>query len=198
MKIAHCLCISSGIVIFMPRKYGVMIDFDGVLIDMAPFAYELDEEQPRRWHRFFAHTDEATPLMTGLELIERLSALGWSYAVSTTRPAWTLGTVRRWIDTQLPVPPVAAYARRTPAQRPLACKAEHYWRTRRSSRYSPAVCTLFIDDELAVVEGLADIDIPAIHIGDIAVHNERDLLACLKYSRKLLYEDEQRRRNKTG
>lgn len=181
----------------MPRKYSVMVDFDGVFIDMAPFAHELDDAQPRRWHRFFAHTAEATPLVSGLQLVEQLSAVGWSYAVSTTRPAWSLGAVRRWIDTQLPVPPVAAYARRTPAQQALACKAEHYWRTRRSSRHSPAVCTLFIDDELAVIDGLANLDIPAIHIGDIALHNERDLLICLKYSRKKLFEAEQQRRVKT-
>lgn len=74
--------------LIVKRKYGLLLDFDGLLIDMEPFAHELEDGQPRRWNRFFAHTADAAPVPTGLQLVERLSTLGWFYSVSTTRPRW--------------------------------------------------------------------------------------------------------------
>jgi len=64
-----------------------MVDFDGLLCDMQPFTGELQTGGRDRWSRFFAHTPHAEPVVAGVELLARVDALGWRYAVSTTRPA---------------------------------------------------------------------------------------------------------------
>lgn len=40
-------------------QYQVLLELDGCLIDMAPFAAELDDGKPDRWCRFFSYTDHA-------------------------------------------------------------------------------------------------------------------------------------------
>jgi hypothetical protein len=169
------------------RKYAVMVDFDGLLIDMSPYAHELDDPQPRKWHRFLAHTPTAPPIGTGIALLEQLAALGWPYSVSTTRPDWALDGVRSWLADHAPAPPLAAYARLSPTVDPVACKRAHYF----SSRYhrdSPAICTLFVDDELPVVQELSAAAVPAIHISELATLTERDILTLLRRSRRDLYQ----------
>lgn len=169
----------------------MLLDFDGLLIDMEPFAHELEDGQPRRWNRFFAHTADAAPVPTGLQLVERLSTLGWFYSVSTTRPRWNHTAVRRWLDAHMPVQPKAVHARVNFLE-PAACKADHYRRSCGLEHPNRDVCTLFVDDEFKVVEELEQLGVPALHISDLTL-TERDLLASLQYSKKKLLEDEQRR-----
>lgn len=164
-----------------------MVDFDGLLIDMASYVHELDAPQPRKWHRFLAHTPAAPPIDTGIVLLEQLAALGWPYIVSTTRPDWALDGVRNWLADHAPEPPLAAYARLSPAVKPIACKRAHYF-SARYHRDSPAICTLFVDDELTVVQELSAAAVPAVHISELATLGERDMLTALRRSRRDVYQ----------
>lgn len=185
----HLIARNVGYDYLVKRMYGLLLDFDGLLIDMAPFAHELEDGEPRRWHRFLAHTTEAAPVPTGLQLVEQLSALGWFYSVSTTRPRWNHPAVRRWLDTHMPTQPRAVHAR-VNFQEPAACKAEHYRRSCGLKHPNKAVCTLFVDDEFKIVDELEQLGVPALHISDLTLP-ERDLLVSLQYSKKQFLQHEQ-------
>lgn len=185
------IALISGYYYVVNRKYGLLLDFDGLLIDMEPFAYELEDGQPLRWRRFLAHTAQAATVPTGLQLVEHLTALGWFYSVSTTRPRWNHAHVRRWLNVHMPAQPRAVHAR-VNFKEPALCKAEHYRRSCGLEHPNKAVCTLFVDDEFRVVDELEQLGIPALHISDLILP-ERELLVSLQYSKKKLLENEQRR-----
>ncbi|CAM5673656.1 hypothetical protein MAUB1S_11898 [Mycolicibacterium aubagnense] len=175
-----------GIVGNVTRRYAVMVDFDGLLIDMSSYEHELDDPQPRKWRRFLAHTPTAPPMATGITLLEQLAGLGWPYSVSTTRPGWALDGVQNWLAHHAPEAPQATYARLSPTVDPVTCKRTHYF-SARYHRDSPAICTLFVDDELPVVHELAAATVPAMHISEFATLTERDILTMLRRSRRALY-----------
>ncbi|MGO9159075.1 hypothetical protein [Mycobacterium sp.] len=72
-----------------PRyDHQILVDFDGLLCDMSPFADELHTSERNRWARFFGHTVKASPIPEGVELVAALGRLGRRYSISTTRPRW--------------------------------------------------------------------------------------------------------------
>ncbi len=165
--------------------YQVLIDFDGVLIDMAPFAYEL-EGKPKRWGRFFGHTREAKPVPEGAELVAALGRIGWRYSISTTRPefgprgmqckrhvrAWCNANLSEWL-------PAGIYVRKDGAGAPVEVKCGHFVKTANPKTSCPAV--LFVDDEPEVVDALDAAGIPALHIEDLAGLTDADLDSTLRY-----------------
>jgi hypothetical protein len=84
-----------------------------------------------------------------------------------------------------PATPQATYGRLSSTVEPIACKRAHYFRAR-YHRDSPAICTLFVDDELPAVRQLIEVAVPAMHISEFATLGERDALTLLRRSRRAL------------
>jgi hypothetical protein len=165
------------------RRYVALLDFDGLLCDMEPFAYELaDRDAPGRWGRFFGHTREAAPIQAGVELVAALRRVGWRYAVSSTRPSWSRSVVRRWVRENMPAGAGWVYVYRTGGVSAAECKRQQYVEAM-VSRSAP-VCGLFVDDELAVVDELVDFGVPAVHIDELAGLSDVQLRGLLEYSVK--------------
>ena len=107
-------------------RFQVLLDFDGLLIDMEPFALELGTSGRDRWSRFLAHTAEAAPIVEGVELVAALRRIRWRYSISTTRPAAVRAvqptppktfvdhrpSIRSWTRTHLPLQPTNIFLRR--------------------------------------------------------------------------------------
>ena len=170
-------------------RCAVMFDFDGTLCDMSPFVDELADDAPDRWGRFFAHTPESAPVEAGMELLNRVSALGWRYSVSTTRTPRSRALVLQWLAAHRPVSrrkPVMVLTRKEgraglgPA---IGHKARHGLR-RYDRGGQPLATALFVDDELDVVDALVDLEVPAIHLEEIAGLSDADLVELLDYSRR--------------
>jgi hypothetical protein len=175
------------------RRHQVLLDFDGLLIDMAPFTEELNQGTgAQRWIRFFAHTPEAAPVREGLDLVSALRRIRWRYAISTTRPAAVaargpdtgrvvarqLPPIRAWTKRHLPLQPTAVLLRHDHASA-AACKREHFWATATTPRHRPAA--LFVDDDPAIVEQLAP-QLPAVHLRELTGLCDADLMATLRDS----------------
>jgi hypothetical protein len=97
------------------RPPEVLIDVDGVVADMNPFAFELDEGDTKtRWSRFFHHLDKALLVEQGADLVRALHGLGVPIRYSTTRPGWTVRRTREWIRAN-DLPDGYLYARSRPA-----------------------------------------------------------------------------------
>jgi hypothetical protein len=165
------------------RRYVALLDFDGLLCDMEPFAYELaNRDAPQRWGRFFGHTSEAAPIQAGVELVAALRRVGWRYAVSSTRPLWSRSGVCRWVRENMPAGAGWTYVYRTGGVSAAECKRQHYVEAM-VARSAP-VCGLFVDDELAVVDELVDLGVPAVHIDELAGLSDEQLRGLLEYSVK--------------
>lgn len=158
-----------------------LLDFDGLLCDMGPFAYELERKSPDRWRRFLWHTPQAAPVPAGLELANTLYRLGWRYAVSTTRPPWNGGMVARWVRRYLPGRAEWIYVSGGEGRSPAEHKRDHYIEAMVARA---PVCGLFVDDDAAVVDELIEFDVPAMHIDDLAGLPDADLTELLRYSVK--------------
>lgn len=164
------------------RRYLALLDFDGLLCDMRPYQQELmGRRTHEQWRRFFAHTPQAVPMPAGLELTNALYRLGWRYAISTTRPSWNGGMVARWVRQYLPGRAEWIYVSGGEGRRPVEHKRDHYIEAMVSRG---PVCGLFVDDETAVVDGLIEFDVPAMHIDDLAGLSDADLTELLSYSVK--------------
>lgn len=165
----------------MNKRYVALLDFDGLLCDMEPFVHELqaDTSQRQRWRRFFARTPEAEPIQTGVDLVLALRRARWRYAVSTTRPRSNHQTVCRWIADNLPASPEWVYSDWRGAESVVAAKRLHYLDALVS--VAPP-CALFIDDEISVVDSLIDLDVPAMHIDELAGLSDAQLAEVLNYS----------------
>jgi len=163
--------------------YVALLDFDGLLCDMDPFSYELeDHAAPGRWGRFFGHTSEATPVQAGVELVATLQRLGWRYSVSSTRPPWNAHAVRQWVWSNMPVRPVAFYVDRPGKLSTAECKRRHYVEAVAAPR--TPVCALVVDDDQAAVDELIDLDVPVMHIDELAGLSDDELSEVLTYSVK--------------
>ncbi|MCF6390629.1 hypothetical protein L2K20_26980 [Mycobacterium sp. MBM] len=174
-------------------RFQVLLDFDGLLIDMEPFAFELGTSGRDRWSRFLAHTAEAAPIVEGVELVAALRRIRWRYSISTTRPAAVRAvqptppktfvdhrpSIRSWTRTHLPLQPTNIFLRRG-AGAAEACKTEHFFTTA-TALPKRQMAALFVDDEPAVVDALAE-ELPALHISDLAGLSDADLTARLHYS----------------
>ena len=175
-------------------SYHVLIDFDGVLCDMGPFAYELRQgTRADKWYKFFAHTAEAKPIPEGVALVQALARIGWRYSISSTRPVKVVDrsgdkpypglaqqpVITAWAQAHLSSAPPKQWIhlQRNGAGSAVECKIEHV-ATLKSSR-----CAVFIDDEIDVVDQLTDYGIPALHIADVAGCSANDLAGLLHYSR---------------
>jgi hypothetical protein len=170
---------------YRKRPFVALLDFDGLLCDMEPFAYELaDRGSPGRWRRFFSHTREAAPIASGMELVQALDRLGWQCAVSSTRPSWSGMAIAQWLRDNMPPPlPRWTYIWRSGAASAAECKREHYVEAvLMSSRRG--MCGLYVDDEQPVVDELVDLDVPAMHIDDLAGMSDAELGELLEYSVK--------------
>lgn len=171
-------------------RFVALLDLDGLLCDMEPFAHELrtDTSHRQRWKRFFAHTPEATAIPAGVDLVLALQRARWRYAVSTTRPRSNHQMVCRWLADNLPVSPEWVYTDWRGADSVAAAKRLHYLDALVSA--APP-CALFIDDEASMVDALIDLDVPAMHIDELAGLSDDQLAEVLKYSTKDI--DERRR-----
>ena len=173
-------------------RFQVLLDFDGLLIDMEPFAFELGSPGRDRWSRFLAHTAEAAPIVEGVELVAALRRIRWRYSISTTRPAAVQTVhpaprktfvdhrppIRSWTRAHLPMQPTNVFLRRN-AGVAEACKTEHFFATA-TALPKKQMAALFVDDEQGVVDVLAEE--PALHISDLAGLSDADLTATLHYS----------------
>lgn len=174
-------------------RFQVLLDFDGLLIDMEPFAFELGTSGRDRWSRFLAHTAEASPVGEGVELVAALRRIRWRYSISTTRPAAVRAvqptqrrtfvdhrpSIRSWTRTHLPMQPTNVFLRRN-AGAAEACKTEHFFATA-TALPKRQMAALFVDDEPAVVDALAE-ELPALHSSELAGLSDPDLAATLHYS----------------
>lgn len=175
-------------------RFQVLLDFDGLLIDMEPFAFELGTPPGRdRWSRFLAHTAEAAPIVEGIDLVAALRRIQWRYSISTTRPAALQAvhpapgktfvdhrpSIRSWTRAHLPLQPTNVFLRRK-AGAAEACKTEHFFTTA-TALPKRQMAALFVDDEPAIVDALAE-ELPALHISDLAGLSDADLAATLHYS----------------
>lgn len=174
-------------------RFQVLLDFDGLLIDMEPFAFELGSSGRDRWSRFLAHTAEAAPIVEGVELVAALRRIRWRYSISTTRPAAVQTVhpaprktfvdhrppIRSWTRAHLPMQPTNVFLRRN-AGVAEACKTEHFFATA-TALPKKQMAALFVDDEQGVVDVLAE-ELPALHISDLAGLSDADLTATLHYS----------------
>ncbi len=172
----------------MTADYQVLLDLDGVLIDMAPFAYELDGPKFGKWGRFFAHTPEAQPVPEGLALVRALHRLGWCYSISTTRPEH-MGrrpckrVIRAWCNAHLADwPPVGVYMRKDDEGAVSAADImrSHFFKTAKPT-HDRGTAVLFVDDEPEVVETLTANGIPALHLHDLAGLGDGELADTLTY-----------------
>jgi hypothetical protein len=172
----------------------VLVDLDGLLIDMSAFGFELADAADRgRWLRFFEHTGEAKPVLAGQELVAALHRLRWRYSISTTRPRvmrTNSGAVYRpapmirwWVKENLVGPPRWIYFRDAVGS-PVGIKTGHFYATAAppmpKRRARPAA--LFIDDEHDVVDALCDHGLPAVHVDELAGMGDDDLKQLLTYS----------------
>ena len=172
-------------------RCAVMFDFDGTLCDMRPFVLELEDDAPDRWGRFFAHTPEAAAVDAGLELLNRVCALGWRYSVSTTRDPRFRPLVLQWLADHRPEvgpqrKPVMVLARaggRRGLGPALGHKARH-GRRRYDRGGRPLETILFVDDEQDMVDGLTDLEVPAVHLDELAGLGDTELVDLLEYSRR--------------
>lgn len=169
-----------------PIRCVALLDFDGVLCDMEPFAYELNEHRGvgNRWSRFYCHTSQAAPVDAGVELVAALDRLGWRYAVSAIRPAGYRPMVGPWLRQHLTKSRPAEwwYVDEIPGWSAVNNKRAH-WVQAMVSRDAP-VCPLFVDDEPAVVEKLIDRGVPAMCLDELAGLSDADLAGVLQYSLK--------------
>ncbi|TXH18578.1 MAG: hypothetical protein E6R06_26365 [Mycobacterium sp.] len=168
----------------------VMFDFDGTLCDMSPFVDELTAEGPHRWSRFFAHTPEAAPVEAGMDVLNRVIALGWQYSVSSTRDPRSRGLVLRWLYEHRLLSkrrrPQMVLARTRGANGfgpALDCKVWH-GRRRYDSRSRSLETSLFIDDEQDMVDGLIEAGVPAMHLEELVDLSDAELRDLLRYSRR--------------
>lgn len=173
--------------------FQVLLDFDGLLIDMEPFAFELGTSGRDRWSRFLAHTAEAAPVDEGVELVAALRRIQWRYSITTTRPAAVQAVqpaprktfvdqrppIRSWTRAHLPMQPTNIFLRRNSGAAE-ACKTEHFFTTA-TALPKRQMAALFVDDEPAVVDALAEA-LPVLHISDLAGLSDADLTATLYYS----------------
>jgi len=171
-----------------PPPCAVMFDFDGTLIDMSPFSAELRTASPDRWRRFSAHTPQAKPVTAGLNLLNRVDALGWQYTVSTTRPARARELVTDWLAAHRPLSgnPPAEVLFRKKGMDGLGPAVEHkvrHARRRQDSNQNPLVTVLFIEDEAGLIDVLNDRGVPAIHLDEVADLTDTELADLLDYSR---------------
>jgi hypothetical protein len=181
-------------------SHQVLLDFDGLLADMSPFAHELaDAEDHNRWTRFFAHTPDAKPVDAGVELVAALGRIGCRWSISTTRARCVTdrssGTpvripqapvVQEWVRAHLgDARPRTVYMRRGNGSQ-ADIKRGHFAETAVQSDRKPLPAVLFVDDELPLVEELCAADIPAMHVEDFAGLPDADLAELLEYSRKQL------------
>ena len=175
------------------ERHQVLVDLDGCLIDMAPFAAELDDE-PDRWVRFFSHTAHAKPVDEGVELIDALARLRCRYSVSTTRPhgvrngkVWMpqLPVVQSWAKAHLPATPRWIYMRAAAqtTTTPVDVKRGHFLASAEPPMSGKRSISgiLCVDDEFEVVDGLVDHGIPALHLTDLVGVSGSDLEDLLIY-----------------
>ena len=175
-------------------RHQVLLDFDGLLINMLPFSDQLEDTEDRsRWVRFFAHTADAKPVEEGVELVGALDRIGWRWSISTTRPhtvidrsdekpqrAPQLPVMREWVNVHLPGRPRWIYLRRNASDAAVAVKRGHFAATADAPSPCPAVA--FVDDEFDVVDELCAGGLPGLHITDLAGLSDADLGALLAYS----------------
>lgn len=175
------------------NRFQVLLDFDGLLIDMEPFAVELGTAARDRWSRFLAHTAAAAAVDAGVELVAALHRIRWRYSISTTRRAMAYAVspapgktfvdqrpaIRSWTRAHLPMQPTNVFLRRNPGAAEEV-KTEHFYATA-TAFPKRQMAAVFVDDEPAVVDALAEA-LPALHISDLAGLSDADLAATLCYS----------------
>ena len=105
-------------------------------------------------------------MQAGVELVATLQRLGWRYSVSSTRPPWNAHAVRQWVWSNMPVRPVAFYVDRPGKLSTAECKRRHYVEAVAAPR--TPVCALVVDDDQAAVDELIDLDVPVMHIDELA------------------------------
>jgi hypothetical protein len=176
-------------------RYQLVIDLDGTLIDMEPFAAELDGERDQ-WCRFFDNTANAKPAAEGLAFVAALRRIGWRCSISTTRPRAVRGRdgktfipqlppIRAWVRANLPAQPRWVYMRvaADTGTTVVDVKRGHFLATaeppKTEMKALPGV--LMVDDELAVVDELVDRGVPALHISDLAGTSDSELEGLLAY-----------------
>jgi hypothetical protein len=180
--------------------YQALLDFDGLLADMSPFAGELaDPEDPNRWMRFFAHTVDAKPMDAGVELVAALGRIGVRWSLSTTRARCVTDrssgapvripqgpVIREWVGAHLGgARPRTVFMRRGNGSQ-VEIKRQHFAETALQSDRKPLPAVLFVDDEIEIVDALCAAGIPAMHVEDFAGLPDADLVELLEYSRKQL------------
>lgn len=175
----------------------LLIDLDGCLCDMSPFAGELTADDREKWFRFFGHTPDAEPVAAGVALVGALHRIGWQWSLSTTRHrvltvrtstgkqvTRQAPTLRQWCKANLPGQPRHFYFRPGPGT-PVAIKHGHMLSTAveppaPNRKIRPAV--MLVDDEESVVDQLADLGVNAMHIEDFTGMTDDEIAELLNYS----------------
>jgi hypothetical protein len=166
-----------------------MLDLDGALIDMRPFAHELESaDRSTRWYRFFGHTPEAKPVSAGAALVRALDRIGWRYSISTTRPRYIVGKtpegkrfapqlpmINYWLATNVEHQPKRFRHLRPPGPTlsQISVKLAHI----RAAR-----CAVFVDDDIEVVEALTDHGVTALHVEDFDGMSDSAIKSVLDYA----------------
>lgn len=177
------------------NRFQVLLDFDGLLIDMEPFAVELGSAGRDRWSRFVAHTAAAAPWVRAWSWSRRCAESGGAtrsprpgravaYAVQPAAPGKKTfvdqrPSIRSWTRAHLPMQPTNVFLRRAPGT-VEDVKTEHFYATA-TAPPKKRMAALFVDDEPAAVDALAE-ELPALHISDLAGLCDADLAAMLHYS----------------
>jgi hypothetical protein len=173
-----------------------MLDFDGLLIDMEPFAGELSGDASVKWARFFAHTSEAFPVPAGVELVAALARIKWTYSISSTRPLYVHDRsegapepriqqrplIKAWLKANIALRPNNIFMRYGATAGTTSVKREHFLNTATQPHPHPRPAVLFVDDEQHVVDELTATGVPALHISELAGLSDTDLESTLRYS----------------